>query len=96
MSIGSRFHNSHTVLEILSFFRFQSSCENAPCICGKGCLPLNHKSDNECECFYRSSEKACEKLGTRRTQFENFYVSDPKLTLSLPGGSPLVSKIVWR
>ena len=96
MSIGSRFHNSHTVLEILSFFRFQSSCGNTPCICGKGCRPLNHKSDNECECFYRSSEKACEKLGKRKTQFENFYVSDPKLTLSLPRGSPLASKIVWR
>ena len=67
MSIGSRFHNYHTVLEILSFFRFQSSCENAPCICGKGCRPLNHKSDNECECFYRSSEKACEKLGSLKT-----------------------------
>ena len=92
MSIGSRFHNSHTVLEILSFFRFQSSCENAPCICGKGCRPHNHKSDNECECFYRS----CKKLGKRRTQFESFYVSDPKLTLSLLRGSPLASKIVWR
>ena len=78
MPIGSRFHNSHTILEILSFFRFQSSGENAPCICGKGCRPLNHKSANECECFYRRSQKACEKLGTRRTQFENLYISDPK------------------
>ena len=81
MSMGSRFHNSRTILEILSFFRFQSSCENAPFICGKGCRPLNHKSDNECECFLGSSEKPCEKLGTRRTQFENFYVLDPKKSI---------------
>ena len=78
MSMGSRFHDSRTIVYILSFFRFQSSCENSPCICGKGCRPLNHKSDNECECFYGSSEKPCEKLGTRRTQFENFYILDPK------------------
>ena len=80
-------HISCTILDILFFLRFQSSCESSPCICGKVCRPVNHESDYECDCFDGSSKKPCEKLYKKGA--ENFYFFEPKRAIEPTGLEPV-------
>ena len=81
MSIGSRFHNSHTILRFFLSFVFRVRVKMLHAFVVKGVALLTTKVIMNVSASIEAPRKPAKSLVHEGRSLKNFYVSDPKRTI---------------